>query len=258
MKHLYLILLGIFLFSFRTPMAQPEAFQAGEKIQFTVFYNVIGLYVNAGNATFTVNKTKLNTQDVYHVVGEGKTNPRYDWIFKVRDRYESYFHSQTMEPLKFIRDVHEGDYKKREEVIFDHKNNKAISKNGTYNIPDKVQDIISSLYFARNLDYNSFKVGDMIPFNMFLDDEVHNMYIRYMGKETVKTKYGKFKAIKLRPLLLKGNVFDGGEKMTIWVSDDNNHLPLRIESPLTVGKIKVDLMGHQNIRHQLSAYVGTN
>ncbi len=255
MKYIYL-LLTLTLFSYRTPMAQFEAFQAGEKIQFTVFYNVIGLYVNAGNATFTVDKTKLNSQEVYHVVGEGKTNPRYDWIFKVRDRYESYFHTQTYRPMKFIRDVNEGDYKKREEVIFDHQNKKAISAKGSYNIPDKFQDVISSLYFARNLNYNAYKPGDMIPFDMYLDGEIHKMYIRYVGKENVKTKYGKFKAIKLKPLTLKGNVFEGGEKMTIWISDDYNHLPLRIESPLTVGKIKVDLMNHQNIKHPLTAYSG--
>jgi hypothetical protein len=229
MKYIYL-LLTLSLLSYRTPMAQHEAFQAGEKIQFTVFYNVIGLYVNAGNATFTVGKTKL--------------------------RYESYFHTQTYRPMKFIRDVNEGDYKKREEVIFDHKNKKAISEKGSHNIPDNFQDVISSLYFARNLNYNAYKPGDMIPFDMYLDGEIHKMYIRYVGKENVKTRYGKFKAIKLKPLTLKGNVFEGGEKMTIWISDDYNHLPLRIESPLTVGKIKVDLMNHQNIKHPLTAYAG--
>ncbi|MES1217089.1 MAG: DUF3108 domain-containing protein, partial [Bacteroidota bacterium] len=85
------------------------------------------------------------------------------------------------------------------------------------------------------------------------DDEVYNMYIRYLGKETVKTKYRKFKAIKFKPLLVKGTIFEGGEKMTVWVSDDGNHIPVRIESPISVGTIKVDMMGNKNLRYPLTS-----
>ena len=81
------------------------------------------------------------------------------------------------------------------------------------------------------------------------------MYIRYMGKETVKTKYGKFKTIKFRPLLLKGTIFEGGEKMTVWISDDKNKIPVRIESPISVGSIKVDMMTYRNLRHPLSSLI---
>ena len=90
---------------------------------------------------------------------------------------------------------------------------------------------------------------------MFLDNEVYNMYLRYLGKETVKTKYGKFKAIKFKPLLVKGTIFEGGEKMTVWVTDDGNHIPVRIESPISVGNIKVDMMSYKNLRYPLSSLV---
>lgn len=90
---------------------------------------------------------------------------------------------------------------------------------------------------------------------MFLDKEIFEMYIRYVGKETVKTKYGKFRAIKFKPLLLKGTIFEGGEKMTVWVSDDKNHVPLRIESPITVGSIKVDMISNRNLRHPLTSLI---
>jgi hypothetical protein len=48
-----------------------------------------------------------------------------------------------------------------------------------------------------------------------------------MGKETSKPKYGNFRAIKFKPMLIKGTIFEGGEKMTVWVSDDANKIPLR-------------------------------
>jgi len=90
---------------------------------------------------------------------------------------------------------------------------------------------------------------------MFLDNETYNLYIRYMGKETIKTKYGKFRAIKFKPLLVKGTIFEGGEKMLVWVSDDANHLPLRVESPISVGSIKVDMMNYKNLRYPLSSLI---
>jgi hypothetical protein len=120
-------------------------------------------------------------------------------------------------------------------------------------VPNCIQDVLSSIYYARNINFDKYKVEDKIPFDMFLDNEVYHLYIKYMGKETVKTKYGKFKAIKFKPLLIKGTIFEGGEKMTVWVSDDANHIPLRIESPISVGSVKVDMMQYKNLRYPLSS-----
>jgi hypothetical protein len=128
-----------------------------------------------------------------------------------------------------------------------------VTTKGVYKVPGCIQDVISAVYYARNIDFSKYNVNDKIPFKMFLDNEVYDMYIRYLGKETVKTKYGKFKAIKFKPLLVKGTIFEGGEKMTVWVSDDGNHVPVRIESPISVGTIKVDMMGNKNLRYPLTS-----
>jgi hypothetical protein len=117
---------------------------------------------------------------------------------------------------------------------------------------------LSAIYYARNIDFNKYKVGDKIPFSMFLDNEVYNLYIRYLGKETIKTKKGKFKAIKFKPLLIKGTIFEGGEKMNVWVSDDANHVPVRVESPISVGKVQVDLIDYKSLRYPLSSLIGAN
>lgn len=231
------------------------SFLPNEVLTFNVFYSVIGLYVNAGTATFTNSLEKLNNKPVYHVVGEGHSNSSYDWIFKVRDRYETFFDTTYLQPLKFIRNVDEGGYKKYENVIFNQQNNTATTTSGVFKVPNCVQDVLSAIYYARNIDFNKYKVNDKIPFSMFLDNEVYNLYIRYLGKETVKTRYGKFHAIKFKPLLVKGTLFEGGEKMEVWVSDDANHIPLRIESPIVVGSIKVDMMQYRNLRYPLSSKI---
>lgn len=231
------------------------AFKAGESITFNVYYSVVGIYVNAGTATFTTTLEKLNNKEVYHVVGEGASNSSYDWIFKVRDRYESYFDTTNLQPLKFVRNVNEGGYKKYENVTFDQASNTAITNAGVFKVPNCVQDVLSSVYYARNIDFDKYQVNERVPFSMFIDNEVENLYIRYLGKETVKTKYGKFKAIKFKPLLVKGTLFQGGEKMTVWVSDDKNHVPLRIESPIVVGSVKIDMMDYSNLRYPLSSLI---
>ena len=231
------------------------AFQNGEKIDFTIFYSVVGLYVNAGNASFTTTLEKLNNKNVYHVVGDGTSNSNYDWIFKVRDKYESYFDTATLQPYKFLRDVNEGGYKIYENVTFNQKANTAVTAKGVFKVPNCVQDVLSSIYYARNINFNNYKPDDKIPFNMFLDNEVYSLYIKYVGKEKIKTKYGKFNAIKFKPLLVKGTIFKGGEEMTVWVSDDANHIPLRIESPIVVGTIKVDMMGYENLRYPLTSMI---
>ncbi|MFY7965336.1 MAG: DUF3108 domain-containing protein [Chitinophagaceae bacterium] len=230
-----------------------KAFQNGEKINFTIYYSVIGLYVNAGNASFTTTVENYNNKPVYHVVGDGTSNSNYDWIFKVRDRYETYFDTATLQPYKFLRDVNEGGFKIYENVTFNQKANTAVTAKGVYKVPNCIQDVLSAIYYARNMNFDSYKVDDKIPFNMFLDNEVYNLYIKYLGKEKIKTKFGKFNAIKFKPLLIKGTIFEGGENMTVWVSDDANHIPLRIESPIVVGTVKIDMMGFENLRYPLTS-----
>lgn len=228
------------------------AFQAGETSVFRVYYT-LGVYIAAGEASFTVTPEHLNNRPVYHITGEGKTYSFYDSFFRVRDKYETYMDTASLQPLKFIRNVDEGGYKKYENVTFNRQTNTAVTNNGVFKTPDCIQDVLSAIFYARNINFNKYKPEDKIPFTMFLDNEVYNLYIRYMGKETIKTKYGKFRAIKFKPLLVKGTIFEGGEKMLVWVSDDANHLPLRVESPISVGSIKVDMMNYKNLRYPLTS-----
>ncbi len=229
------------------------AFKNGEVVTMKVFYSALGAYVGAGEATFTTKIERFNGRPAYHFVGEGKSYSFFDNFFKVRDRYESYVDTATLLPLKFIRNVDEGGHKIYNNVSFNHSANTATSTNGVFKITDCIQDVVSSMYYARNIDFDKYKPGDKIPFDMFLDDEVYHLYLRYMGKEKIKTRYGKFKAIKFKPLLIKGTMFEGGEKMTAWVSDDPNRLLLRVESPISVGSVKVDMMAYKNLRYPLTS-----
>ncbi len=231
------------------------SFTAGESLSFKVFYTVAGMYVGAGEATFSSTLKSFNNRPVYHIVGEGKTFSFYDKFFKVRDKYETFIDTLSLQPYKFIRNIYEGGFKKYENVTFNKVTNTAVTNEGVFKVPSCVQDVLSSIYYARNINFDKFKPGDKIPFTLFLDKELFSMYIRYLGKETIKTKYGKFRSIKFKPLLIKGTIFEGGEKMTVWISDDKNKIPVRIESPISVGSVKVDMMTYKNLRHPLTSLV---
>jgi len=246
--------------SFRAPYDEfcgirNTAFQDGEVVIMKVFYSTLGMYVGAGEATFTTTIERFNGKAVYHCVGDGKSYSFFDNFFKVRDKYESFIDTANLLPYKFIRNVDEGGYKKYNNVTFNQQANTAVSTNGVFKTTDCIQDVVSSVYYARNINFEKYKVDDKIPFDMFLDDEVYHLYIRYLGKEKIKTRYGKFNAIKIKPLLIKGTMFEGGEKMNAWISDDPNHLLLRVESPIAVGSIKVDMMGYKNLRYPLTSLV---
>lgn len=260
-KHLALISVFVFLMNYHSSAQidfcniKNTSFKEGEKLVFKVYYNMNPFWIHAGNATFNVSSEMLDNKKVYHILGEGKTQKSYEWFYKVNDKYESYLDQDMLSPQRFVRNVNEGGFKIYNYVNFNQSLGKAISTNGVYNVPKCVQDVLSAIYFARNIDYNKLKPGDKIPFSMFLDDKVYDLYIRYVGKEQIETKYGKFNAIKITPLLIKGTIFKGGEKMAVWVSDDANHIPLRVDSPILIGSIKVDMMDYSNLLNPLSSLI---
>ncbi len=231
------------------------SFRNGERLTFHVYYNMGFIWINAGNAIFTTTATELNGRKAYYISGDGRTAKSYEWFYKVRDLYESYVDQETLLPLRFIRNVNEGSMKYKHDATF-HRNTQQVVNNGkTYPITPCTQDVLSAVYFARNIDYSKYKPGDRIPFEMFLDDKVYPLYIKYLGKEKIETKKGTFNAIKIVPLLIEGTMFKGGEGMAVWVSDDKNHLPLRVNSPIIVGSIKADLMEYENLRNPFDALI---
>jgi len=235
--------------------ARNMSFKDGEKLMFKVYYNLNFVWINAGNAYFDIQPDELNGRKVYHITGNGKTAKSYEWVYKVKDKYETYIDKETMLPLRFVRNVNEGGFKIKQDVAFDHKKGKATSDKKVYEVPKCTQDVLSAIFYARNIDYNKYKPGDKIPFDMFLDDKVYNLYIKYVGKEEITTKMGTYKAIKIVPLLIEGTIFKGGEKMTVWVSDDANHIPLRVDSPILVGSIKVDLVAYDGLRNPFGGII---
>jgi hypothetical protein len=257
---LYILLPFINLFAYNdTNLCNQTntSFNAGEKIHYVIYYNVMGMYVNAGNADFTALASVFNGNSTYTLTATGNSNSKYDWIFKVRDKYESIVDSKTLLPYQFVRQINEGSFHTRETISFNQQAKVATTSTapGVFNTADCTYDVISAIYAARNINFASSQKNDKINLSFFLDKTLYPSYFKYLGRYQMTTQYGTFNVIKLAPLLVKGTVFDGGEKMAVWVTDDANHIPVRIETPLVVGSIKVDMLSFENLRYPLSSLI---
>lgn len=248
------LLLFLFLgYSFAGFSQQEKAFDTGEWFKFKMSYSG---WMKAGEATLEVKDATYNSKPVFHVVGKGKTTGAIKLFFKVKDRYESYFDKDTNLPYKFVRDINEGGHTKNLEIEFDQTKQKAYINNIKKNkqtVEDtqpNVQDMVSAFYYLRN-NYNTDNIqkGDEISLNMFFDSENYNFKLKFLGRETIRTKFGKVKCLKFRPYVMAGRVFKEKESLTLWVSADKNKIPLRIKADLAIGSLRADLEAFKGLQH---------
>jgi len=238
---------------------QESAFDTGEWLKFKMSYSN---WFKAGEATLKVNEDIINDKPVFHVVGIGKTTGAISWFFKIKDRYETYIDKQTGLPYKFIRDIYEGGHTKKIEINFDQVNQKAYvndqKHNKSYVIDTKpnVQDMVSAYYYLRNkIKVDSLKLGDEFITDMFFDKENFGFKLKYIGEEVIRTKFGKVKTLKFRPYVMAGRVFKEEESLTLWVSNDKNHIPLRIKADLAIGSLRADLIAFKGLKHSFKIVI---
>lgn len=250
MKKLVILLLAFLTVSFTSQ--KPVAYDAGEWFRFRIHYG----FVTAGYATLEVKEAVKDNKKVYHAIGKGYTTGMSKWFFKVDDTYESYFDKATNKPYQSVRKIDEGGYTKDQEAFFYQSSNKVLLKDykskveKTFVVSENIQDVLSTFYYLRNHpDIDKLKVGESIVVDMFFDDEIFKFKLKYLGKEDLSTKFGTVPSMIFRPLVQSGRVFKEEESLTVWISDDDNKLPLRIKASLAVGSLKADLDGFKGLKN---------
>jgi hypothetical protein len=228
------------------------AFKDGEWLRFKMSYSN---FLNAGFSTIEVKEINYKNKEAFHIIGKGKTTGLVGLFFKVRDNYQSYMYKNSLKPFLFIRKINEGGYTKDKEIEFNHDSKEAIVKNHKHNtikkypISDDIQDMLSALYYLRNKNLKQLKTGDEIKIKLFFDQEINNFKLRFLGKENIKTRFGKIKTLKFRPIVQKGRVFKAEESVTVWVTDDDNKIPVKIKAALAVGSLRADLVSFKGLAH---------
>lgn len=232
-------------------------FKRGEFLRYNIHYGI----VDAGEATFTVLDTMrvIKNRPHYSVRVTGRSYRSWDFFYKVRDYYYSYIDSASMLPSIYSRNVQEGDYKDQESYYFDRLKKEAKGKNSlgssTVAIPEKVQDLASMIYFARSFKFYEKEVGSRLGIDVFFGGEWFECGARLDGYEEVNTSLGTFKCMRIIPELVEGRVFKGQDDMVVYVSADENQVPIRIESEIFIGSIKVDLVEFRNLSFPLKSKV---
>lgn len=251
---------SLYLFFFLLPLvfhAQEKkveipntSYKAGEQLKYLVHFG----FVDGGVAGLFIEELDVNGRKIHHAKATGKSVGVAEKLFKVRDVYETFMDAETGLPVKAIRDISEDTYKYYDEVLFNRNENFVVTKRkGKVKVPENTLDILSSFYYARRALFNNLKQGDVLTLDTYFDDGIFTLQIRYKGTETIKTKFGKVNCLKFSPVVEPGRIFDSEDDVTIWISNDKNYLPLRIQFDLLVGSLKCDLIEYQNIRNNFAA-----
>ncbi len=242
---------GLFILLYTTGFGQSQDlfFKEGECFKYRIHYGLL----NAGFAEIKLEESNLNP-DEFHAVGTGKTTGMVSLFFKVQDRYESYFSKDSTKPSYAVRRVDEGGYTIRRNIAFDTIANVAITEDLKKKTLDttaavNVYDFISGFYKMRTTSFKNQEIGNHTLVNLFFDKEVFPFQLKLIGREEIRTKFGKIKVLKLRPLVQSGRVFKEEESLTLWVTDDKNKIPIRIKADLAVGSLKADLIEYKGLTH---------
>ncbi|MFO7940288.1 MAG: DUF3108 domain-containing protein [Bacteroidales bacterium] len=256
----------LFFLALESSGQQPHrSYQAGEHIQYRAVYNWGVLWLNAGTVDFYVSDTTFKGEKALKFESIGRSYPSYDWFFKVRDTFISIVPHSSSQPLFFTRKTSEGGYKVNNWVDYNYSDKELVAKTensdkkasiDTIPMLNDVYDVISGVYRTRNISFERCRINDTIPISMIIDGVVEKLYLRYLGREVLKTRDGRsFRTIKFSSLLVKGTIFKGGEDLTVWVTDDRNRIPIMVEAKILVGNVKALFVDAKGLKYPMEAEI---
>lgn len=242
-----------------------HAFKEGEFLSYEISYNWGPIWVDAGLVTFSIVTDMYAGKPAWHLKSSGKTYKSYDFFFKVVDYYDAWIDPGTFHTYEFRRSVYEGGYKLLNTLRYDYTRQKIYSCTKTNNNPVRYDTVkpgpcifnpLTAVYFARTLDIARLKHDARIPVTVLIDDSTYSIYIRYIGKEVVETRDGKkYKCVKFAAKMVQGTIFRGDEDVLVWVTDDENRIPVYIEAKIIVGTVKAYLKDSRGLRSPLSSLI---
>ncbi|MDQ3394073.1 MAG: DUF3108 domain-containing protein [Bacteroidota bacterium] len=235
-----------------------KSFTTGELLEYRIHYGMI----NAAVASLSVSENVffINNRPCYKIDIHGKSVGLFDLVSRINNNYGSYLDTSAIVPHKFYRYIEEGKYRHNEVVDFDHikdeattakldKKTKKTLERRNQTVPDNIQDMVSGFYFLRTMDFSKTKKGEIITINSFYNGEVYDFKIRFIGREEIKTKIGNFNTIVFSPIMPENKLFDGENSIKMWISDDNNKIPIKIKASMFIGAVEIDIKSYTNARN---------
>ena len=237
------------------------AFQNGESITLVANYKWGLVNTNVGEATMKLSKEDYNNQIHYVAMTNIKTYGFFDTFFKVRDSFVSKFNADNLKPSYFHQDTQEGKYTKTSTMTFDWNEKKVSGKKQRKKAPEKefttalkdcTFDFLTFVYYLRNINFDAMPINSNLSVTFALDEKLHNLTVRYLGNERVETKAGKFNSVKISVQMLESETFASEPEMILYLSKDKNHIPLYMEMPLKIGKVRISLSDYSNLKYPVN------
>ncbi|MEL6942195.1 MAG: DUF3108 domain-containing protein, partial [Bacteroidota bacterium] len=206
---------------------QNEAFQVGEDLVYTVYYNWNFVWLTAGEVRFKVE----DAGEEYHLSMTDRSYKSYEWLYKVRDRYDTYIDKNTLLPRLSTKTIEQGSYRLYDKTLLNQDERKVTTWRGKtkeqtkekdFDVENCLHDMLSIIYHARNIDFDHYEQGQVFPIEIFMDNTVYPLKMRYLGEEKGKKikGAGKFDTILFSPEVIEGKVFKENDQMKVWATDD--------------------------------------
>ena len=240
-------------------------FKSGEYARYGAYFNWNFIWIQSGEVEFKADSISYKNDLAWHLKAVGKTFKAYDLLYTVRDTFETFSKYDSFQLIDSKRSVNHGKEHSVHQYAFDYSSGKINARiqqdkkpvlQMSFPIQENSYDLLSTAYNFRKFDFNKLFIGEKVPYRMVIDQNVDNLYFRYLGIDNVKTRTGKvYRCHKVSVYLVQGDFFSEGEYMKIWFTDDQNHLPVQIETDLLVGSVKALLIETKSMKYPLNSQI---
>ena len=240
------------------------AFKSGEFLTYNLYYNWKFVWVKAGNASMSVIQTTHKGKPAYRGSLVTRGNKRVDDFFVLRDTLLCYS-STDLVPLYFRKGAREGKRYTVDEDFYSYSGGKChvrmhrqrhdgtqSYKNMSYD--DCVFDMMNIFLRARSFDPTNWKKGFVVKFPIVDGNARTPAQIRFAGKETIKADNGiKYRCLRLAYMELEDKKYK--KIVDFYVTDDENHVPIRLDMFLKFGSAKAFLVNMKGVRNPITSIV---
>lgn len=254
-----LVLLAATSFAWCQNDPKNSAFTFGEELQFEVSYG----WLDLAEAKLQVSRRPIleHSRPHFKIDAFGKTKGAATIFGKVNDNWGTHLDTGSLLPSLSYRILEEGKYRKNEKVHFDQANRKArmelydkdnrtLRVTKEYPLPGNVQDLVSGFYYLRTMDLTNLKKGQAILITGFFDKEIYNLKLIFEGTEQIQTSLGLIDTYVFSPLIPQNKLFRGDYPVKVWVTRDQNKIPVRIKANLFIGSLNIDISSAKGLRNK--------
>jgi len=237
-----------------------SSFKTGEELTYKVTFG----FMTVGKSVTRVDQQlyQVNGKTCYKIDAFGETSDWISWVARIDDNWGAYLDTASISTQVSYRKLREARYRLDERTDFDHGSGKAVvsvkdkktgkfSAKKTFDIPAYATDLIGGFIHLRFIDFSRLKKGDTISIAGFLEDTGYHLKVHYAGKQSLETRLGKIPCHVLVPRMPDNKLFDGENSIRVWISEDVNRIPVKIEAKMFVGSTGIELTGHRNLKNQL-------